>query len=182
VFPHPNIEPAKTVGKIGYVVRYAPWEWILATDAYVDDIDDAFMKSLYTAGGVFIATALLLAALTSTINHGIARILGGDPDYAAPVADAIASGNLDLSIETRAGDTRSLVRAMERMRSALTHTIGQIKSATHNDQINLAITQMDSVTQQNAALVEQAAAAAQSLEDQSRELQAAVAIFQVQGR
>jgi len=172
VFPHPNIEPAKTVGKIGYVVRYAPWEWILATDAYVDDIDDAFMKSLYTAGGVFIATALLLAALTSTINHGIARILGGDPDYAAPVADAIASGNLDLSIETRAGDTRSLVRAMERMRSA----------PTHNDQINLAITQMDSVTQQNAALVEQAAAAAQSLEDQSRELQAAVAIFQVQGR
>ena len=36
---------------------------------------------------------------------------------------------------------------------------------------------MDEVTQQNAALVEQAAAAASSLEDQARRLTAAVAVF-----
>jgi len=38
---------------------------------------------------------------------------------------------------------------------------------------------MDNVTQQNAALVEQAAAAAQSFDDQARQLQAAVAAFNV---
>jgi methyl-accepting chemotaxis protein I, serine sensor receptor len=36
---------------------------------------------------------------------------------------------------------------------------------------------MDQVTQQNAALVEQAAAAAASLEDQARRLSAAVSVF-----
>jgi methyl-accepting chemotaxis protein len=39
---------------------------------------------------------------------------------------------------------------------------------------------MDQVTQQNAALVEQAAAAAQSLNQQARELADAVAVFRLQ--
>jgi methyl-accepting chemotaxis protein len=45
------------------------------------------------------------------------------------------------------------------------------------DQVNVAVTQMDSVTQQNAALVEQAAAAAQSLEEQARNLLESVSAF-----
>ena len=47
------------------------------------------------------------------------------------------------------------------------------------DQIALAVTQMDTVTQQNAALVEQAAAAAQSLDQQAMKLKEAVAIFKL---
>ena len=43
------------------------------------------------------------------------------------------------------------------------------------------ITQMDEVTQQNAALVEEAAAASQSLQDQGRQLTEAVAFFQMEG-
>ena len=47
------------------------------------------------------------------------------------------------------------------------------------EQINQAITQMDAVTQQNAALVEEAAAAAQSLEDQAATLVDIVSIFKL---
>nr|WKF58039.1 Methyl-accepting chemotaxis protein I [Paraburkholderia busanensis] len=47
------------------------------------------------------------------------------------------------------------------------------------EQINLAITQMDNVTQQNAALVEEAAAASKSMEDQGERLNEAVAFFQI---
>ena len=46
-------------------------------------------------------------------------------------------------------------------------------------QIDRSVAEMDRATQQNAALVEQAAAAALSFEDQSRQLQAAVAAFDV---
>ena len=53
-----------------------------------------------------------------------------------------------------------------------------IEQSTGIDQVNLAVAQMDEVTQQNAALVEQAAAAASSLEDQARRLTSAVAVFQ----
>lgn len=46
-------------------------------------------------------------------------------------------------------------------------------------QVNIAITKMDEATQQNAALVEQAAAAAGSMEEQANNLNAAVSIFKV---
>jgi methyl-accepting chemotaxis protein len=68
----------------------------------------------------------------------------------------------------------------------VTDIIGKISAAsgeqsTGIEQINLAVVQMDSVTQQNAALVEQAAAAAASLQEQAAQLDAAVAAFHVQG-
>ncbi|MEM8511184.1 methyl-accepting chemotaxis protein [Massilia sp. MP_M2] len=47
-------------------------------------------------------------------------------------------------------------------------------------QVNMSIIEMDSMTQQNAALVEQAAAAAQSLQDQAGELARVVSIFKLE--
>ncbi|WP_042298760.1 methyl-accepting chemotaxis protein [Paraburkholderia kururiensis] len=66
----------------------------------------------------------------------------------------------------------------------VTDIMGEIAAASGEqssgiDQVARAVTQMDEVTQQNAALVEEAAAAAQSLEDQAAKLRQAVAVFQV---
>jgi len=47
------------------------------------------------------------------------------------------------------------------------------------EQVNLAITQMDEATQQNAALVEEAAAAAQSLQEQAAKLAQVVSVFKL---
>ena len=46
-------------------------------------------------------------------------------------------------------------------------------------QLNEAVTQMDAATQQNAAFVEEAAVAAQSLEEQGRQLVTSVSAFRV---
>jgi methyl-accepting chemotaxis protein-1 (serine sensor receptor) len=67
----------------------------------------------------------------------------------------------------------------------VTDIMGEIASASEEqsngiDQVARAVTQMDEVTQQNAALVEEAAAAAQSLEDQAGKLRAAVGVFQLE--
>jgi methyl-accepting chemotaxis protein len=53
------------------------------------------------------------------------------------------------------------------------------EQATGIDQINQAVTQMDKSTQQNAAMVEQAAAAAESMNEQARSLTDLVSFFQV---
>ncbi|ALK34122.1 methyl-accepting chemotaxis protein [Burkholderia plantarii] len=55
------------------------------------------------------------------------------------------------------------------------------EQSTGIGQVNTAITQMDEVTQQNAALVEQASAAAQALAQQAQELRGAVSVFNVEG-
>jgi methyl-accepting chemotaxis protein len=62
--------------------------------------------------------------------------------------------------------------------------MGNITAAGHEQeagihQINQAITEMDAVTQQNAALVEQAAAAASALQDQAGTLEQAVSVFRL---
>jgi methyl-accepting chemotaxis protein len=53
------------------------------------------------------------------------------------------------------------------------------EQATGIDQVNIALTQMDEVTQQNSALVEQNAAAAKSLEEQSHAMNVRVSFFRV---
>ncbi|MGI4858546.1 MAG: methyl-accepting chemotaxis protein [Janthinobacterium lividum] len=68
----------------------------------------------------------------------------------------------------------------------VTDIVGGISSASQEqsrgiEQINVAVTQMDEVTQQNAALVEEASAAAQSLALQAGSLRDAVAVFTLRG-
>ena len=49
------------------------------------------------------------------------------------------------------------------------------------DQVNIAVSQMDTMTQQNASLVEESAAASLSLEEQAALLQRQIAFFQLPG-
>ncbi len=68
--------------------------------------------------------------------------------------------------------------------SRVTNLVGEIAAASDEqsrgiEQVNQAIGQMDQVTQQNTALVEEAAAAATSLEDRGRQLRKIVSNFQL---
>ena len=68
----------------------------------------------------------------------------------------------------------------------VTGLVSEISSASHEqsgglDQVSQAMVQMDRMTQQNAALVEQAAAAVQSLEHQAKGLVGAVSVFKLDG-
>ncbi|MDR6407898.1 UNVERIFIED_ORG: methyl-accepting chemotaxis protein [Burkholderia sp. 1595] len=75
-----------------------------------------------------------------------------------------------------------ILQAVQRV----TDIMGEIAAASEEQsggisQVGRAVTQMDEVTQQNAALVEQAAAAAASLQDQARRLRDTVSAFRVNG-
>ena len=64
--------------------------------------------------------------------------------------------------------------------------MGEISAASAEqgagiEQINVAVTEMDSTTQQNAALVEEAAAAAQALREQTVTLNEVVGVFKLEG-
>ena len=66
----------------------------------------------------------------------------------------------------------------------VTDIIGEISAASSEQrdgigQVNTAVTQLDQMTQQNAALVEQSAAAAESLKEQAMKLTQAVSVFRL---
>ena len=56
------------------------------------------------------------------------------------------------------------------------------EQSTGMSQMGAAIAQLDQTTQQNAALVEETAAASQSLDEQARHLVASVAQFRISAR
>ena len=69
----------------------------------------------------------------------------------------------------------------------VTDIMGEISAASREqsvgiEQINHAVSEMDSVTQQNAALVEQASAAAAAMQEQAEALSGAVSVFKLDAR
>jgi methyl-accepting chemotaxis protein len=62
-------------------MTYQPWDWILSTGVYVDDIDTAFRSSLYQSVGILVVLAGALSAVVVLPNRGILRSLGGEPSY-----------------------------------------------------------------------------------------------------
>ncbi|PWK33895.1 methyl-accepting chemotaxis protein [Cupriavidus plantarum] len=90
----------------------------------------------------------------------------------------VASGNA-LAGET-ADTMHEIVAAVRRVTSMM----DEISTASHEQssgiaQVNQAVTQMDQVTQQNAALVEEAAAAAQALHEQALRMERSVSVFRL---
>ncbi|MEM8514285.1 methyl-accepting chemotaxis protein [Massilia sp. MP_M2] len=62
--------------------------------------------------------------------RGLLRQLGGQPDYAASIASAIAGGDLGVAIVTRPGDNKSLLFAMQGMRDSLVRIVSQVRNGT----------------------------------------------------
>jgi len=73
---------------------------------------------------------------------------------------------------------KEIIAAIRRVTDIMAEISSASTEQSHGiDQVAKAVSQMDEVTQQNAALVEEATAAAQSLQDQADELRDTVAVF-----
>ena len=99
------------------------------------------------------------------------------------IDDSVAKVDTGAKLVDNAGATMDeVVESVRRV----TDIMGEISSASLEqssgiEQINMAVTQMDQVTQQNASLVEEAAAAAESLQEQAGKLSRLVSVFKVGG-
>ncbi|MEC5317372.1 methyl-accepting chemotaxis protein [Brenneria populi subsp. brevivirga] len=98
------------------------------------------------------------------------------------IAESVERVNAGASQVTRTGNVMDDVIASIRQVNDLMAEIAAASDEQNQGigQVSQAVTEMDGVTQQNAALVEQSAAAAASLEEQARQLMQAVAIFQLE--
>jgi methyl-accepting chemotaxis protein len=102
-------------------------------------------------------------------------------EIAGLISESVERVNTGSVQASRAGETmHNIVQAVSRV----TDLIGEISSASDEQsrgisQVGQAVSEMDGVTQQNAALVQESAAAAGSLEEQARRLTETVAIFQL---
>jgi methyl-accepting chemotaxis protein len=121
------------------------------------------------------------AVVASEVRNLAQRSAAAAKEIKVLIDHSVLNIRLGTELVERAGTTmNTLVGNVHQV----TQIVGEIAVASREqsegiDQVNTAIVQMDQVTQQNAALVEEAAAATQSLQEQATELTATVSIFKI---
>jgi methyl-accepting chemotaxis protein-1 (serine sensor receptor) len=123
------------------------------------------------------------AVVATEVRNLAQRSAAAAKDIKALITDSVEKVGSGSALVNEAGTTmQEIVTSVKRV----TDIISEISSAGREqevgiEQINTAVAEMDTVTQQNAALVEQAAAASQAMQEQAVKLAEMVAVFQVEG-
>jgi len=121
------------------------------------------------------------AVVASEVRNLAQRSAAAAKEIKVLIDHSVANIQLGTDLVEQAGTTmQALVGDVHQV----TQIVGEIAVASREqsegiDQVNTAIVQMDQVTQQNAALVEEAAAATASLQEQAGELTQAVSVFKI---
>ncbi|MCM5550775.1 methyl-accepting chemotaxis protein, partial [Xanthomonas hortorum pv. pelargonii] len=121
------------------------------------------------------------AVVASEVRTLAQRSAGAAKEIKHLIDDSVSKVAQGASLVHQAGTTMSeIVASVQRV----TDIMGEISAASQEqssgiEQVNLTVTQMDEATQQNAALVEEATAAARAMEEQAGQLTDAVAVFKL---
>jgi methyl-accepting chemotaxis protein len=119
------------------------------------------------------------AVVATEVRNLAQRSAGAAKEIKGLINDSVAQVENGARLVDEAGHTmREIVDSVHKVSSI----VGQISAASDEqragiEQVNQAIGEMDQVTQQNAALVEEAAAAAESMQEQAARLADAVSVF-----
>ncbi|MBP8263569.1 MAG: methyl-accepting chemotaxis protein, partial [Pseudomonas sp.] len=99
------------------------------------------------------------------------------------ISDSVDKVDTGNTLVAQAGQTMNdIVVAIKRVTDIMAEiAAASAEQSTGIEEVNGAVSQMDEMTQQNAALVEEAAAAAEALQDQASVLSQAVAVFKFEG-
>ena len=121
------------------------------------------------------------AVVAAEVRTLAQRSANAAKDIKTLISDSVSKVSHGNELVSQSGDTmRDVVSSIKRVTDIITEIASaSIEQATGIDEVNRAVSHMDEMTQQNAALVEEAAAAAESLRNQVVALSDAIAFFKV---
>jgi methyl-accepting chemotaxis protein len=165
-FTHYSVGKPNVVGefpKVAFNGIYQPWDWIISSGTYIDDVDAAFRETMYRGLGVVLVAAALLFVAVWTLNRAILRSLGGTPSYASEIATRISENDLTVTVKTAPNDQSSLLYSMKRMQEQLTNAIRTIKVSSESiasatSEIAAGNQDLSQRTEEQAASLEETAA------------------------
>nr|WP_308446609.1 methyl-accepting chemotaxis protein [Vogesella aquatica] len=121
------------------------------------------------------------AVVASEVRNLAQRSAAAAKEIKGLIGDSVEKVESGTRLVDEAGRTmEEIVSSIRRVTDIMSEiSAASIEQSSGIEQVNLAVSQMDENTQKNAALVEEAAAAAESLEEQASNLRDAVAIFKL---
>ncbi|WPD74279.1 methyl-accepting chemotaxis protein [Dickeya fangzhongdai] len=108
------------------------------------------------------------------LSRYIRRQLGGEPQYAARIAQEVAQGNLAVSVDLARHDQQSLLASMHAMCDSLGHIVGQVRQssesiATGSQQIAMGNADLSQRTEEQASSLQQTAASMEQISQTIRQ-------------
>ncbi|WP_316225534.1 methyl-accepting chemotaxis protein [Bradyrhizobium sp. SZCCHNS3052] len=99
------------VAKLGYTMKADPWNWVVGTGVYVDDLDEAFYASVKVTLMWAVGLIALLCVATLMIARGLVRPL----QAITRTMTELANGNLAVQIPNseRRDEVGEMARAVE---------------------------------------------------------------------
>ena len=121
------------------------------------------------------------AVVATEVRNLAKRSAGAAKEIKELIVTSVDTVDEGSKLVDDAGSTmKDIVDAIGQVTSIMTEiSAASAEQRSGIEQVNTAITQIDEVTQQNAALVEEAAAAAESTEEQARSLVGSVSLFKL---
>ena len=121
------------------------------------------------------------AVVASEVRNLAQRSAAAAKEIKELIGDSVEKVEDGSKLVGEAGKTMDeIVASVKRVTDIMSEiAAASVEQSSGIDQVNKAVNQMDEVTQQNAALVEEAAAAAESLEEQAQTLADTVAQFRL---
>jgi len=153
---------SEPVPKLSYGNRFAPWDWVIVTGMYMDDVSAAFYGSLVR----WLLVTFLLGGIATVVMVFVVRSvrgsIGGELETAVETANRIAQGDLTSRVETHGTHAQSLMRALATMQGALVQTVARVRSGAENinvgaNEIAAGNTDLSQRTEQQAAALVQTA-------------------------
>ena len=75
--------------KLSYVALFPPWDWVVGSGVYIDDVESAFWKQAWIVIAIALAGLAALGGLAMAIRRGILAELGSEPAVAAARAQQL---------------------------------------------------------------------------------------------
>ena len=163
----------KEVKKLYAVVWFKPWNWIVGTGDYIDDINSEFWHSAIDLMVTGLILMLIISGAGLALGRRLYKQIGAEPDYVASVANKFADGDLSLNVKLHENDKSSLLYNISEMRLQLLDIISNIQLyadnvATASSQIASGNVELSSRTEDQAAAIVEAASRMTELTDAVR--------------
>ncbi|MBS1159130.1 MAG: methyl-accepting chemotaxis protein [Proteobacteria bacterium] len=122
------------VPKLHYLQHFEPWDWVIGTGLYIDDLDALFYAQVRNAAVVIGLILLSVGAIAWWIARLILAQIGGEPAEALAAMAKVAAGDLTTSLgsaqrNSLLAELGSLVQALRGMMGDITQGANQVSNS-----------------------------------------------------
>ncbi|MDE1545598.1 methyl-accepting chemotaxis protein [Dechloromonas agitata] len=168
--------------KLSYATLFTPWNWVLGTGIYIDDIEREYKKVAMLLGGISLALLVGLGIIGTLIGRSVTQQLGGEPTDVVGIMQRVADG--DLTVNAGQVKEGSLLHALDGMTAALRRIVSEINRdanilvdnaqhiATASDEVAKAAEHQSDATSAMAAAIEELTVSSNHISDSARETSA----------